>query len=71
VGPSFVDVGQGDGVVMRIGSKIVVSDAGQFKYENIDTALHALGQSRSTSRFSAIHNPTTTPTFSVSSTSGR
>ena len=24
----FVDVGQGDGVVMRIGSKIIVSDAG-------------------------------------------
>jgi competence protein ComEC len=40
---SFVDVGQGDGVVMRIGTKIVVSDAGQFKYENIDAALHALG----------------------------
>jgi competence protein ComEC len=40
---SFVDVGQGDGVVMRIGSKIVVSDAGQFKYGNIDAALHALG----------------------------
>ena len=40
---SFVDVGQGDGVVMRIGSKIVVSDAGQFKYENIDAALHSLG----------------------------
>jgi competence protein ComEC len=40
---AFVDVGQGDGVVMRIGSKIVVSDAGQFKYANIDAALHALG----------------------------
>jgi competence protein ComEC len=40
---SFVDVGQGDGVVMRIGSKIVVSDAGQFKYANVDAALNALG----------------------------
>lgn len=40
---AFVDVGQGDGVVMRIGSKIVVSDAGQFRYANIDVALHALG----------------------------
>jgi len=36
-------VGQGDGVVMRIGGKVIVSDAGQFNLENMDGALHALG----------------------------
>jgi len=40
---AFVDVGQGDGVVMKVGSKIIVSDAGQLKFENLDAALNALG----------------------------
>ncbi len=43
---AFVDVGQGDGVVMKIGAKIIVSDAGQFNYENIDAALNAVGATR-------------------------
>jgi competence protein ComEC len=40
---SFVDVGQGDGVVMRIGGAFVVSDAGQFNVEKVDAALRKLG----------------------------
>ena len=39
----FVDVGQGDGVVMRIGGKVIVSDAGQFNVQSIDAALRAIG----------------------------
>jgi beta-lactamase superfamily II metal-dependent hydrolase len=39
----FVDVGQGDGVVMRIGSKVIVSDAGQFNVQSVDAALRAIG----------------------------
>ena len=35
----YVNVGQGDGVVMRIGGKIIVSDTGEFRYENLDEAL--------------------------------
>ncbi len=42
----FVDVGQGDGVVMKIGSKIIVSDAGEFELENMNDALHSLGATR-------------------------
>jgi competence protein ComEC len=42
----FVDVGQGDGVVMKIGSKIIVSDAGEFELENVNSALKALGAKR-------------------------
>lgn len=43
---SFVDVGQGDGVVMRIGGKVIVSDVGEFKIENIDTELRRLGATK-------------------------
>lgn len=39
----FVDVGQGDGVVMRIGGKVVVSDAGQFNVQSVDAALRSIG----------------------------
>jgi beta-lactamase superfamily II metal-dependent hydrolase len=39
----FVDVGQGDGVVMRIGGKVIVSDAGQFNVQGVDAALRAIG----------------------------
>jgi competence protein ComEC len=39
----FVDVGQGDGVVMRIGGKVIVSDAGQFNVQSVDAALRAIG----------------------------
>ena len=35
----FVNVGQGDAVVMRVGGKIVVSDTGEFRYDVLDEAL--------------------------------
>lgn len=38
----FVNVGQGEGVVMKIGGKIIVSDAGERRVENVDEALRAL-----------------------------
>jgi competence protein ComEC len=43
---AFVDVGQGDGVVMRIGGTIVVSDAGEFHPERVDRTLRSLGAGR-------------------------
>jgi len=42
----FVDVGQGDGVVMRVGSQIIVSDAGELNPQNVDAALHEVGAKR-------------------------
>jgi competence protein ComEC len=39
----YVDVGQGDGVVMRIGGEFIVSDAGQHNVAAVDSALHQLG----------------------------
>jgi competence protein ComEC len=38
----FVDVGQGDGVVMRIGNKLIVSDVGEDEEEAVDQALERL-----------------------------
>jgi competence protein ComEC len=35
----FVNVGQGDAVVMRIGGKIIVSDTGEFRYPVLEEAL--------------------------------
>ena len=32
----FVNIGQGDAVVMRIGGKIIVSDTGQHDYEVLE-----------------------------------
>ena len=43
---SYVDVGQGDGVVMRIGKKIIVSDAGELNPESVDKELRRLGATR-------------------------
>ncbi|HEU0303299.1 MAG TPA: MBL fold metallo-hydrolase [Gaiellaceae bacterium] len=41
---AFVDVGQGDGVVIRVGGKFIVSDAGlPGKAAKMDAALDALG----------------------------
>lgn len=42
----FVDVGQGDAVVMKVGGKVVVSDAGEFNLENVDNALGRVGATR-------------------------
>lgn len=39
----FVDVDQGDGVVMRIGGKVIVSDAGEHHVEAVNAALERLG----------------------------
>jgi len=38
----FVNVGQGDGVVMKIGGAIVVSDVGEHNVESVDATLHDL-----------------------------
>ena len=38
----YVNVGQGDGVVMRIGGKIIVSDTGEQFPEHVDETLRAL-----------------------------
>jgi competence protein ComEC len=38
----FVDVGQGDGVVMRIGNKLIVSDVGEHNLEAVNNALEKL-----------------------------
>ena len=42
----FVDVGQGDGVVIRIGDKIIVSDTGEFRYPVLAKALNDLKATR-------------------------
>lgn len=42
----FVDVGQGDGVVMKVGGKIIVSDAGEFELDNVKAALKSVGAKR-------------------------
>src|SRR5215211_6430247 len=42
----FVDVGQGDGVVMRVGGKIVVSDSGEFGLGNLNAALQNVDAKR-------------------------
>jgi beta-lactamase superfamily II metal-dependent hydrolase len=42
----FVDVGQGDAVVMRICGQIIVSNAGESRIENINKALQQLGATR-------------------------
>lgn len=35
----YVNVGQGDAVVMRVGGKIIVSDTGEFRYDVLHEAL--------------------------------
>lgn len=35
----FVNVGQGDGVVMKVGGKVIVSDTGEHRYDVLDDAL--------------------------------
>jgi competence protein ComEC len=42
----FVDVGQGDAVVMKIGGSVIVADAGEFKLENVETALERIDATR-------------------------
>jgi competence protein ComEC len=42
----FVDVGQGDGIVMKIGGKIIVSDAGEYEIKNVNDTLNALEAKR-------------------------
>lgn len=38
----FVNVDQGDGVVMRIGGQVIVSDAGEHRVETVDETLRSL-----------------------------
>lgn len=42
----FVDVGQGDGVVIKAGSTVVLSDAGEFHVDRVERALRAAGRTR-------------------------
>src|SRR3954452_11591743 len=42
----FVNVGQGDGVVMKIGGKIIVSDTGELNLEVMQDTLVALNAKR-------------------------
>ena len=42
----FVDVDQGDGVVMMIGGKVIVSDAGEHRVAAVNAALERLGAER-------------------------
>lgn len=39
----FVDVEQGDGVVMRVGGQVIVSDAGEHRAATVDATLRSLG----------------------------
>lgn len=43
---AFVDVAQGDAVVMKIGGTVIVSDVGEHRVENVDAALRAVGAKR-------------------------
>jgi beta-lactamase superfamily II metal-dependent hydrolase len=42
----FVNVGQGDGVVIKLGQTIVVSDVGEHKVANVDETLRAMDAER-------------------------
>lgn len=42
----FVDVDQGDGVVMRIGGQVIVSDVGEHRVADVNAALERLGAER-------------------------
>jgi competence protein ComEC len=42
----FVNVEQGDGVVMKFGSTVVVSDVGEHRVENVDEALRSVKAKR-------------------------
>jgi competence protein ComEC len=42
----FVNVEQGDGVVMKLGSTVVVSDVGEHRVENVDEALRSVNAKR-------------------------
>jgi competence protein ComEC len=43
---SFVDVGQGDAVAVRVGDTVVLVDAGRERAENVDSELRRLGAER-------------------------
>jgi competence protein ComEC len=43
---TFVNVGEGDGVVMKVGEKVIVSDAGEYNLDDLNAALRALGAER-------------------------
>jgi len=54
----FVDVGQGDGIVMRIGNKLIVSDVGEDEEQAVDQALERLNwRSRRTIDVAILTHP--------------
>lgn len=42
----FVNVGQGDGVVIKLGQTVVASEVGEHKVENVDEALRSVKAKR-------------------------
>ena len=40
---AFVDVDQGDGVVMKVGGEVIVSDAGEHNVDDVNRALERVG----------------------------
>jgi competence protein ComEC len=53
----FVDVGQGDGVAMRIGGKIVLSDAGELNVDAVERTLVDLGARSKTIDVAILSHP--------------
>jgi competence protein ComEC len=53
----YVDVGQGDGVAMRIGGRFMLSDAGQRNVEAVEQALERLGAKNKTIDVAILSHP--------------
>jgi beta-lactamase superfamily II metal-dependent hydrolase len=53
----FVDVGQGDGVVMRVGNKLIVSDVGEHDLQAVNSALELNWRSSRTIDIAILSHP--------------
>jgi competence protein ComEC len=53
----YVDVGQGDGVAMRIGGRYILSDAGQHNVDAVEHALERLGATNKTIDVAILSHP--------------
>jgi competence protein ComEC len=53
----YVDVGQGDGVAMRIGGRYILSDAGQHNVDAVEGALEQLGAKNKTIDVAILSHP--------------
>jgi competence protein ComEC len=53
----YVDVGQGDGVAMRIGGRYILSDAGQHNVDVVEHALERLGATNKTIDVAILSHP--------------